>query len=256
MIKSDELSLTALPGVPMVQAGDDLAAIILAGLTSAQQTLRSGDILIVTSKIVSKAENRWLNLDTLTPSEQALELAAATGKDAHLVEAILQESVSVSRYRQGVLIVRHRLGFTSANAGIDHSNVGRPGENWVLRLPVDPDLSARKIRSQLLERTQAEVGVIISDTHGRPFRLGNVGVAVGVAGIPAVLDYRGEVDLFGRELRATEIAVADALASAAGLVSGEAGEGRPVVLARGLNLGAADGCSRDLIRAPKLDLYK
>ncbi len=257
MIVADRLTLQALPGLPMVQTGDDLAALILRGLDDARLALEPGDVLVVTSKIVSKSEGRWLDLRTVTPSDRARQLAQATGKDPRMVEAILGESQAVSRYREGVLVVRHRLGFTSANAGIDHSNVGLDqDDHWVLLLPQDPDASARRLRDALTERTGVAVGIVISDTHGRPFRMGNVGVAVGVAGIPALLDLRGHKDLFGRELRATEIAVADAIAAAAGLVTGEADEGRPVVLVRGLHFDRDDGRATDLIRDPALDLYR
>jgi len=252
----DRLLLTALPGLPVVQAGDNLAELILAGLESASLRLQPDDVLVVTSKIVSKSEGRWLDLRTVTPSEEARQLAKATEKDPRLVEAVLRESAAVSRYRSGVLIVRHRLGFTSANAGIDHSNVGMGGEDWVLLLPEDPDASARHLRAELLARTGVGVGVIISDTQGRPFRVGNLGVAIGVAGLPAVLDLRGHEDLFGRRLQSTTVALADAVAAAAGLVSGEADEGRPVVLIRGLQFDTHQGAAADLIRDPAFDLYK
>lgn len=256
MITPKQVTFQALLGFPLVKAGDDLAALILDALRAADIALQAGDVLVVTSKIVSKAENRWLDLRSVTPSSRAVELGGATGKDPRLVQAILDESESISRYRQGVLIVRHRLGFTSANAGIDHSNVGTGGENWVLLLPEDPDASAVRLRDALHDRTGVDVGIVISDTHGRPFRVGNVGVAVGLAGLPPVLDFRGHKDLFGRELQATIVAVADSIASAAGLVSGEADEGRPVVLARGLNLLAVDGQAAALNRPPELDLYR
>ncbi len=256
MIETATLTLQTLPGMPLVQPGDDLASLILDGLEAARLRLQPGDVVVVTSKIVSKSEDRWLDLRTVVPSERAFELAAATGKAPNLVEAILRESVEVSRYRQGVLIVRHRLGFTSANAGIDHSNVGRGSDDWVLLLPEDPDASAQRLHTALFERTGVRVGIVISDTHGRPFRVGNMGVAIGVAGIPAILDCRGRPDLFGRELRATIIAVADAIAAAAGLITGEADEGRPVVLARGLRLTGPAGCAADLIRPLEHDLYR
>ena len=156
----------------------------------------------------------------------------------------------------GVLIVRHRLGFTSANAGIDHSNVGPNGEEWVLLLPVDPDASAARLRSALHTATGVHVGIVISDTHGRPFRLGNVGVAVGVGGFPALIDLRGRPDLFGRVLQATDIALADEIAAAADLLSGQAAEGLPVTLVRGLRLPDAEGKAKDLVRPPEMDLYR
>lgn len=256
MIVRDTLSLHVLPGMPLVQPGDNLADLILAGIAEAGLTLQPHDILVVTSKIVSKAEGRWLDLRTITPSSRAAALAVETEKDPRLVEMILRESESVSRYREGVLIVRHRLGFTSANAGIDHSNVGALGDDWVLLLPQDPDVSARILREELGVRTGVQPGIVVSDTHGRPFRVGNLGVAIGLAGLPSVLDLRGETDLFGRELKATVIALADAIASAAGLVSGEAAEGRPVVLLRGMIAPEADGTAAELNREPDLDLYQ
>ncbi len=250
------LSFYALTGIPLVQTGDDLVGFILRSLEQMSLTLEPHDILIVSSKVISKAEGRWVDLRTVTPSPEADRLAQETDKDARMVELILQESVSVSRYRKGVLIVRHRLGFTSANAGIDHSNVGRGGDDWVLLLPRDPDASARRLRADLAARGSVAPGIVISDTHGRPFRLGNAGVAIGLAGLPGLLDLRGHTDLFGRELRATIVAVADAVAAAAGLVSGEADEGQPVVLMRGLVLPEADDTGAGLNRDPDLDLYR
>ncbi len=246
----------SLPGIPLVQPGDDLARLILDSLHAAELTLREGDALVVTSKIVSKAEGRFLDLRTITPSARAQDIAAQTGKDPRLVEVILTESVGISRMRMGVLIVRHRLGFTSANAGIDHSNVGPNGEEWVLLLPVDPDASAARLREAIHASTGVSIGIVITDTHGRPFRLGNVGVAVGVAGLPAVLDLRGRPDLFGRILQATDIALADEIAAAADLLSGQAAEGLPITLVRGLRLPPADGHASDLVRPPELDLYR
>ncbi len=248
--------LMSLPGIPLVQPGDDLAHLIRDSLRSADLTLQDGDVLVVTSKIVSKAEGRLLDLRTLTPSARAEDIAAKTGKDPRLVEAVLSECTGVSRIRMGVLIVRHRLGFTSANAGIDHSNVGPNGEEWVLLLPVDPDASAARLRDALHAATGVQVGIVISDTHGRPFRLGNTGVAVGVAGIPALLDLRGRPDLFGRVLQATDIALADEIAAAADLLSGQAAEGLPVTLVRGLRFPPFDGRATDLVRPPEMDLYQ
>lgn len=251
-----QLTLMSLPGIPLVQPGDDLAQLIVNSLRSAGLALQEGDVLVVTSKIVSKAEGRLLNLRTITPSARAQDIAAKTGKDPRLVEVILAESTEISRMRMGVLLVRHKLGFTSANAGIDHSNVGPNGEEWVLLLPVDPDASAARLRAALHAATGVQVGIVISDTHGRPFRLGNVGVAVGVAGLPALLDLRGQPDLFGRMLQATDIGVADEIATAADLLSGQANEGRPVTLVRGLRLPPIEGRATDLVRPPEMDLYR
>jgi coenzyme F420-0:L-glutamate ligase / coenzyme F420-1:gamma-L-glutamate ligase len=255
-LPTPQLTLISLPGIPLIQSGDDLGAIILESVQRAGLTLLDGDILVVTSKIVSKAEGRLLDLRTVSVSPRAQEIAEITGKDPRLVEVVLAESAAISRMRMGVLIVRHKLGFTSANAGIDHSNVGPNGEEWVLLLPVDPDASAARLHEQLKTATGASIGIIISDTHGRPFRLGNVGVAVGVAGIPALLDLRGRTDLFGRTLQATDIGVADEIAAAADLMSGQAAEGLPVTLIRGLRLPSHNGHAADLVRPPEMDLYQ
>lgn len=252
---NQEIWLKALPNIPYVKAGDDLSALIEAGLLTADLALQEGDILVISSKIVSKAENRFVDLPTITPSAQAYELAEITHKDPRLVELILQNSLEVSRAAPNVLVVRHLLGFTSANAGIDASNVGFDSEHRVLLLPEDPDRTAREVRAALEARHGVRLGVIISDTHGRPFRLGNVGVAVGVAGVPALVDQRGEHDLFGRELRATITPLADELAAAAGLISGQADEGQPVVLIRGVAWTPTDQTAHDLIRPPEQNLY-
>lgn len=247
------LQLTALSGIPLIQPGDDLAALILAALPD--HPLRDQDVLVITSKIVSKAESRYIDLASVTPSSHAVEVAAETGKDPRIVELVLQESVAISRKGINTLIVRHRLGFVSANAGIDQSNI-QDGDERVLLLPRDPDASAQAICEQLRAATGAEVGVIISDSHGRPFRLGNVGVAIGVAGMPALVDLRGQPDLFGRKLKYTIQAYADMVASAASLLSGEANEGRPVVLVRGLQFPSGEGRAADFIRPPEQDLYR
>ncbi len=254
-MESLTLNLTALSGIPLVQPGDDLAQIILAALTHSAVTLQDGDALVVTSKIASKAEGRVVNLSDVTPSAEAVRLAEATLKDPRIVELILRESTAVSRQAPGVLITRHRLGFVSASSGIDQSNVNG-GEETVLLLPLDPDGSAQAIRLAIREATGAQIGVILSDSHGRPFRLGNMGVAIGVAGMPALLDLRGRTDLFGRVLKMSIQAYADEVASAANLLSGEAAEGRPVVLVRGLNFPLQEGHASDYNRPLETDLYR
>lgn len=251
-----QLRLIALPNIPMVRPGDDLAALIATSLAEAELALEPQDVLVVTSKLVSKAEGRFVDLATVTPSARAFEVAAQTRKDPRLVELILRESTAISRQRADVLIVRHRLGFTLANAGIDHSNVGPDGEDRVLLLPENPDRSARALRAGLERRLGVAPGIVISDSHGRPFRIGTVGVAIGLAGIPAVMDLRGMRDLFGRVLRVTVTGLGDEIAAAAGLLSGQGAEARPVVLVRGLNLPAVDGSAADLVRPPELDLYR
>ncbi|MDL1901524.1 coenzyme F420-0:L-glutamate ligase [Anaerolineae bacterium CFX9] len=250
-----QLTITALPGIPLIRPGDDLARIILDGLARAGITLMDGDALVVTSKIVSKAEGCMVDLETVVPGERALDIAAQTGKDPRVVELVLSESQSLSRVARGVLVVQHRLGFISANAGIDQSNVDG-SDSHVLLLPHDPDGSAAALRDRLHAHTQAWVGVVISDSHGRPFRIGNVGVAIGAAGLPAALDLRGKPDLFGRILKISIQGYADMVASAANLLTGESDEGRPVVHLRGLGYPPVDGRARDLNRPPEHDLYR
>ncbi len=250
------LTIQSIAGLPLIKAGDDLAVLITSAAQAAGVTLQNGDVLVITSKIVSKAEGRRVDLSTITPSARAIELAAQTDKDAREIELVLRESVEISRLRKGAILVRHKLGFISANAGIDHSNVGADGEAWVLLLPVDPDASARQLRDRFQTLTGATVGVILSDTHGRPHRRGNVGVAIGVAGLTAWLDLRGKPDLFGRSLQHTDIGLADEIAAAADLLSGQADEGLPVTLIRGLQLPVADGRGTDLNRPPETDLYR
>ena len=245
------ISLLPISPFPLVAAGDDIAAMILG----AGVAWEDGDVVVVTGKIVSKAEGRLVRLDTVTPSARALQLATATDKDARLVELVLRESIGVIRARPGILLVRHRLGFISAMAGIDRSNVGR-GEEEVLLLPVDPDASASRLRVRLQEATGRRLAVVVSDSHGRPFRHGNVGVAIGVAGLAPLIQLEGVPDLFGRPLsRASVVPVADAIAGAGGLVSGEAAEGIPVVVVRGLRIGDEGGRSADLLRSPEEDLF-
>ncbi len=251
------LSLVALPGLPLVRAGDDLATLVLDGCRAAGWRLCSGDILVVAQKIVSKSEGRFAQLDEVTPSAEAQALALKVGKDPRLVELILGESAKVIRHRPGVLVVEHRLGLIMANAGIDKSNVG-PGEagEQVLLLPLDPDASARRLRSELASRTGDDVAVIISDSVGRAWRMGTVGIALGAAGLPARLDLRGRLDLFGRPLAVSEIGLADEIAAAASLLQGQADEGRPVVLLRGLGLDAEARPAADLIREEEDDLFR
>lgn len=253
-----QLKLHALPNIPAIKPGDNLPAIILHSLEDAGLHLLPGDVLVISSKIVSKAENRFVRLSDIVPSEEADQLAQTTRKDPRIVELILRESVEISRIAPHVLIVRHRLGFTSANAGIDQSNVGNHEQETVLLLPEDPDHSADNIGEQLEHLSGTRPAIVISDTHGRPFRLGNLNVAIGVSGLPHLIDQRGQVDLFGRRLQATITALADQIAAAAGLVSGEADEGQPVILMRGLvwDTTAPYGIAKDIIRPIDQDLYR
>lgn len=249
------VQIVALPGLPIAAPGDDLAELIAAGLDRARLELRDGDVVVVTSKLISRIEDRFVELAAVTTSARAHDLAAITGKDPRLVELILRESTAVSRAAPGVLIVRHRLGFVSANAAIDASNTRADGGASVLLLPVDPDRSARGLREALRARTGATVGVVISDSHGRPFRDGAIGVAVGVAGVPALVDQRGRPDLFGRALEHTFTALGDQLASAAELVTGQADEALPVVVIRGVPFTPGEHTARELVRDPEKDLY-
>jgi coenzyme F420-0:L-glutamate ligase/coenzyme F420-1:gamma-L-glutamate ligase len=214
-------------------------------------------VLVVAQKVVSKAEGRFVDLRGVAPSPRAIELAQLTGKDARLVEVILQESRAVVRAAPNVLIVRHRLGFVMANAGVDRSNVdSAPGEERVLLLPRDPDAAAAQLRERLLAAGLEPLGVIVSDSFGRPWRNGIVNVALGVAGLPALIDRRGEIDRHGRTLEMTQVALADAIAAGAGLAMGEAAEGIPAVLVRGLNWQAAARDGRALLRPEQEDLFR
>jgi coenzyme F420-0:L-glutamate ligase / coenzyme F420-1:gamma-L-glutamate ligase len=249
------LEAFALPGLPMVRAGDDLSALILAGLDRAGQTLRDRDVVVIAQKIVSKAEGRTVDLADIVPSAAALKLAAEVGKDSRIVEVVLSESVKVVRHRPNLMIMQHRLGFVMANAGVDQSNVAEPnGRQLALLLPLDPDGSAEAIRSRLA--VHANVGVVISDSFGRPWRRGTAGVAIGSAGIPSVIDLRGQPDLFGRTLEVSIIGFADEIAAAASLLQGQAAEAQPVVVLRGLTWRAQNVPVADVIRPPEEDLFQ
>jgi coenzyme F420-0:L-glutamate ligase/coenzyme F420-1:gamma-L-glutamate ligase len=248
-----DLWLRPLPDIPLIKPGDDLAEIILASIEKADWELQNGDVLVMAQKIVSKAENRIVDLTTVIPSPRAIELATEVQKDARLVELILSESETVVRRGPGVLIVEHKLGFVMANAGIDRSNVN--GEDHALLLPVDPDRSATVIRRAIAARVETDVGVLIIDSFGRAWRNGTIGTAIGASGVPTLLDLRGRPDLFGRPLETTEVGWADELAAAASLMMGQAGEGRPVILVRGL-VETGEGSAADLLRPKQKDLFR
>ena len=251
-----EVRLIGVPGIDEVAPGDVVADVIAAALERAGVQLADGDVVVVASKIVSKAEGRVIDLTQLTVSDRARKLAEITGKDEAFVEAVLSESTDVSRAAPNVLVVRHRLGFTSANAGLDRSNYDGP-DHTVLALPVDPDASAAAVRAGLEGATGTKLGVVIADTHGRPFRRGNVGVAIGLSGLEALVDKRGQADRHGRVLEATFIPTADQLAGAAALVGGEADEGLPVVIVRGAPVVTSDTArAADLVRPAEEDLYR
>jgi coenzyme F420-0:L-glutamate ligase / coenzyme F420-1:gamma-L-glutamate ligase len=256
--EGERLTLTALPGVPLIHEGADLVAAALEGLSRASLSLVDGDILVFAQKIVSKAEGRRVALSHVTPSPRAQALAPYVEKDPRFVEVVLRESREVLRVRPGLLVVEHRLGFVCANAGVDRSNVAPhdANEEWVLLLPEDPDGSCRRLRSEFQARAGAQVGVIINDSHGRAWRNGTVGVAVGVAGLPAVQDMRGHPDLFDYTLQVTQIGTADELAAAASLLMGQADEGRPIIHVRGFPYPMREAGLAELLRPHEIDAFR
>ena len=251
------LEARALPGIPLVQPGDDLATLIRDALIRAGLTLADGDVLVVAQKIVSKAEGRLVRLDTVKPSVEARRLAERAGKDPRLVEVVLSESREVLRVRDNLIIARHRLGLVMANAGVDASNVEGSADGEVLMLPEDPDASCARIGKALVRDGGRHVGVVINDSVGRAWRRGQIGTAIGCWGLSALQDLRGRPDLFGRKLQVSEAALADQIASVASLLQGQADEGQPVVLVRGgfADL-AARGAAADLIRPLEQDLFR
>jgi coenzyme F420-0:L-glutamate ligase/coenzyme F420-1:gamma-L-glutamate ligase len=250
------LAFHALPGVPEIVPGADLGGVTSDALARVGLALAPGDVLVYAQKIVSKAEGRCVSLRDVQPSARAHEIAAQCLKDARLVELVLAESSAVVRVAPNVLITRHRCGFVMANAGIDRSNTGSGSDDTVLLLPVDADASARHLRAALQVRCGTAPGVIVSDSFGRPWRHGTVNVALGVAGLPALVDMRGGRDRDGRTLQVTQVALADAVAAGAGLVMGEATESAPIVLVRGIVTAAPDTDGQALIRPPHEDLFR
>jgi len=252
------LILTPLTGLPIINPGDDLADLIADVIKHAEMNLADGDILVIAQKIISKSEDRFVNLNDISPSERALELARHVDKDARLIELVIEESKSILRYRSGTIIVEHRLGFVCANAGIDHSNVRKDNDSdqWVLLLPENPDRSADGIRRSLEKWSNKRIGVMVIDSHGRAWRLGTVGVAIGLSGIPGIEDLRGDADMFGRTLRVTQVGVADELAAAASLMMGQAAEGTPVVHVRGFPYPLRKGSLQELLRPEEEDLFR
>ena len=256
-MRSTRITMTGLQGVPLIKPGDDLGAIAADALWANDIPPEEGDVLVVAQKIVSKAEGRFVVIADVEPSQRAIALAAEVDKDPRFVEVVLSESKRVVRHRPGLLIVEHRLGFVMANAGIDHSNVApEDGAERVLLLPVDPDGSADKLRQHLIGAFGVGIGVIISDSFGRPWRKGTLGVALGAAGLPALVDLRGRPDLFGRQLLVTETGFADEIAAAAGLLMGQADEAVPMVLVRGLAWSAPELPAAALVRPAEHDLFR
>jgi len=249
------LTLTPLQNIPLIRQDDNLADILLKSLQYTKIELQNDDILVVAQKIVSKAEGRMRNIADVVPSVRALELAEKSQKDARVVELMLQESNEVLRVRVGTIIVEHKLGFVCANAGIDRSNVS--GDRNVVPLPKNPNASAENIRKEVKLLAGVDVAVIVSDTHGRPFRVGEINVAVGVAGIKPIRDRRGEKDLFGYVLRVKQTAIADELSSAAELVIGQADEGIPAAIIRGYKYSTDENAAETaLIRPKERDLFR
>lgn len=249
------LSLHALPGLPEITHGADLPALLLAAMERALLASQNGDVLVLAQKIMSKAEGRCVSLASVTPSPRAHEIAAQCQKDPRLVELILSETREVLRVKPGIIIVEHRLGLVMANAGVDQSNV--PGDDMALLLPQDPDASARALRDALRAATGADIGVLIIDSFGRAWRHGVTGTAIGVAGLPALIDLRGkQLDREGRVMRVTQIAAADELAAAASLVMGQADEGTPAVLARGFPYALRESATQELLRPKHEDLFR
>lgn len=252
------LTVYALEGLPEVQPGDDLAALVASACRASGFHLADGDVLAVTQKIVSKSEGRIRALEEVLPSPDAVRLGRETGKDPRLVELILSESSRILRHRHGLIIAEHRLGFVCANAGIDRSNVpqDRPAQTLVALLPEDPDRSARTLRDGLRQTLGVTLAVLVLDSHGRAFREGALGVAIGVAGMCPLTRLAGRADRHGYRLRSTEVATADEIAAAASLAMGQAAEGRPVAIVRGARYQAGEGGVSELMRPRERDLFR
>ncbi len=251
----------ALPGLPEVTAGASLAALMMSALERAGTALQAGDILVLAQKIVSKAEGRVVQLASVTPTARAQAIARIANKDPRFIELILRESRAILRVKPGIIIAEHKLGFIMANAGIDQSNLpeareANAADEAVLLLPEDPDASARTLRHALRVKTGVDAGVLIIDSFGRAWRHGVTGTAIGVAGLPALVDQRGDRDREGRVLKVTQVAAADELAAAASLMMGQADEGTPVVLARGFPYAQRDSTVSELLRPEAEDLFR
>ena len=250
----NSIEIIPLTGLPLIQPGDPLPQ-LLGEAVARSGGLHDRDVLVIAQKIVSKAEGRYVDLDQVTPSPRAIEVALQCEKDPRLIEVILSESSAVVRLRPGLIITRHRLGFVAANAGVDRSNVAPEGIDRVLLLPIDPDRSAAHIRSALRDRFKIDLGVIIADSHGRPHRMGTVGVAIGLSGLPGIEDWRGRQDLFGYTLQHTEVGLADQIAAAGTLLLGQAAEAIPAVIVRGAIYEPRDGSAQEINRPREMDLY-
>jgi coenzyme F420-0:L-glutamate ligase / coenzyme F420-1:gamma-L-glutamate ligase len=252
----EPLSITPLEGLPLVSPGDDIARLLVAALRRSRIVPVRRDIIVVTQKIVSKAEGRFVDLTSIVPSARAAAIGEQVGKDPRLVEVILSESTDVLRCSKGVLIAAHRLGLVMANAGVDQSNVAAGSADRVLLLPRDPDSSAAMLKERLDREFGGDLGVVITDSFGRPWRNGVVAAAIGAAGLPSLVDLTGAPDLFGRRMQRTQVAVADAIAAAAALVMGECDEGIPAAHMRGVPVNGAPLPASALIRSAETDLFR
>lgn len=250
------LTILPLTDIGEIAPGDDLATILAAALTQAGIEPASNDILVVTQKIVSKAEGRFVDIEAVEPGAEAERLAAITRKDARLVQLVLDESAGIVRAAPHVLIARHRSGHVMANAGIDRSNLGPDGGERALLLPEDADRSAAMLHEALSAHCATVPAIVISDSFGRPWRYGVTCVAIGAAGLPSLIDHRGSRDRDGRVLEVTQVALADLAASAAALVTGEGAEGVPAALIRGLSWDAPDRPAASLVRPLSEDLFQ
>jgi coenzyme F420-0:L-glutamate ligase/coenzyme F420-1:gamma-L-glutamate ligase len=252
----NNLQLIPFLDLPLIQPGDDLAGLIVKSSQRVGLALTGADIIVIAQKVVSKAEGRFVRLSEVKPSPRALELATVTGKPADLIEVILWDTAEIVRAQKDLLIVEHKLGFISANAGVDHSNVSSEA-GVLLRLPPDPDASAQAIRQRLAQLTGAAPPVLIIDSHGRAWRWGTVGVTIGLSGLAPVQDLRGVPDLFGEPLRHTDVGFTDQIAAAASLLMGQAAEGCPVVIVRGLPFTLDEAAkAADVLRPKKMDAFR
>ena len=241
--------------MPLINKGDNIANIIVAASEKQNTPIKDKDIIVITHKIISKSEGNIVKLEEVTPSEQAKEMAKKTDKDPRLVEVVLRETKEVVRWGHNSLITETKNGTICANAGVDKSNI--QGDTTLALLPKIPDKSAQEIRKEIQKLTRKDVAIIISDTHGRPLRMGEINVAIGIAGMKPTRDRRGEKDLFGYSLRVKQTAVADEIASAAELVIGQANEGRPVAIVRGYKYTPTEKASaKELIRPKEADLFR
>jgi len=257
MREGRSVTLTAVEGLPLIEPGNDLAAILVDGIRRAGIAPRDHDVLVIAQKIVSKAEGRYVELRDVVPSPRAIELAEIVHKDARIVEVILSEAQEIVRYRKDVLIVAHRLGFVMANAGVDQSNIDhREGSERLLLLPLDPDASCAMLKTRIDAAFSVDLGVVVNDSFGRPWRNGVVGVALGAAGLPSLQSLVGAPDLFGRVLRVTEVAFADEIAAAASMLMGQGDEGLPLVHVRGLDWKAFPRNAAALVRPKPQDLFR